>query len=85
MKFWRAGEGKFMNGFLPSRPASMDYALQGMERRSARPSRLSAYIIRGWDKLSHLREKDSQGFRGFKGWCKEHMAHYLLPPFLVFP
>ena len=63
MEFWRAGEVKFMNGFLPSRPASMDYALQGMERKSARPFRLSDNIIRGREELSHFREKSSEGCR----------------------
>ena len=64
MKFRRAGEGKFMNGFLPSRPASMDYALQGMERKSARPFRLSDNIIPGREELSHFREKGSEGCGG---------------------
>ena len=62
MKFRRAGEGKLMNGFLPSRPGSMDYALQGLERRSARPFRLSDNIIRGRMELSHFREKGSEGY-----------------------
>lgn len=80
----RRGGNSWMAPFLSSLLPWIE-RFAGWWRTFARPFRLSDNIIRGWDKLSHFSEKCSQGFREFKGWCKKHMAHYLLPPFLVSP